>query len=137
MSYQNAIREILAVIDAAWAPTGNPIAYPNKAFTVPDGKTTWARVTLEHTAGAQRSIAQPTQLYTQLGTLIVQVFVPGGGGLGSGAQSDPVVLIQKALRGIQTPGGVFFMKVSPREVGTDGPWFQTNVSTVFQYDERT
>lgn len=137
MSYQNAVRAILGAIDAVWAPTGNPIAYPNRGFTVPDGKTTWARVTLEHTAGAQRTISQPTQLYTQIGTLIVQVFVPAGSGLGIAAQADPVALIQSALRGVQLAGGVFFMKVTPREVGIDGPWFQTNISAIFQYDERT
>lgn len=137
MSYQAAVRSILAAIDAVWAPTGKPIAYPNLAFTLPDGDVTWARVTIEHTAGFQRTISQPTQLYSQLGVCIVQVFVPYGGGLASAAQSDPVHLIQGALRGVQLPGGVFFMKVKPQEVGIDGPWFQTNVSGVFQYDERT
>jgi len=137
MSYQAAVRAIVARIDELWAPTGNPIAYPNRAFTLPQGNTTWARVTIEHTAGAQRSISQPDQLYTQLGTVIVQIFVPAGSGLSSSQNSDPVQLMQKAFRGVQLAGGVFFMRVSPKEVGIDGPWHQTNVSAVFQYDERT
>jgi uncharacterized protein DUF4128 len=136
MSYQAAVRAIIARIDELWAPTGFPISYPNLAFAIPTSGT-WARVTIEHTAGAQRTISQPDQLYTQLGTVIVQVFVESGRGLAIAANSDPIQLIQKAFRGVQLAGGVFFMRVSPKEVGRDGPWFQTNVSAVFQYDERT
>jgi hypothetical protein len=137
MSYQAAVRAIIARIDELWLPTGNLIAYPDRAFTLPAANATWARVTIEHTAGAQRTISQPDQLYTQLGTVIVQVFVPSGSGLASSQNSDPVQLMQSAFRGVQLAGGVFFMRVTPREVGIDGPWHQTNVTAIFQYDERT
>lgn len=138
-SYQQAVREILQVVNDAWAlaAPGLPILYQNMNTQLPATSTPWARVTLTHVTGNQRTINQPTQLYTQNGTLIVQVFVPTGQGIGSTVQANLVESMLKALRGKATPGGAFFMRVHAEEIGVSDHWFQTNVSAAWQYDQRT
>lgn len=134
--YQDAIRQILSVIDAAWAPTGHVINYPGKTEAVPSGSSPWARVTVRHTKSEQRSIPRAGQIYTGNGILIVQVFTPLGDGISSTLKANLVKIVQNALRGQDTPGGLFFMEVTPEEVGQSGHWYQTNVSARWQYDER-
>lgn len=126
---------MLKVVGDAWVTTGFPILYPNTNTQLPAASTPWARVELKHVTGNQRTISQPTQLYIQRGTLIVQIFVPSGQGIGSTQQATLVKLVQDSLRGKATPGGAFFMRVTPAEVGLSDHWYQTNVSCIWQYDE--
>jgi hypothetical protein len=138
MSYQLAVRAIMAAVEAAWLPSGFQMLWANKGSQIPAGTpTAWARTTVQSVLGEQRTISQPTQLYTERGTLITQIFTPPGAGVGTDLQAQLVGRIEGALRGKQLAGGVFFMKVSRSEVGQSGAWFQTNVSALWQYDERT
>lgn len=134
-SYQTAVRQMLALIQAAWAPTGFPVLYQNVNTQLPASSTPWARVTLTHVTANQRTLNRPTQLYTQNGTIIVQIFVPSGQGIGSTQQSTLVELTLNALRGRATLGGAFFMRVHAEEIGLSDHWYQTNVSAAFQYDQ--
>lgn len=135
-SYQDALRQIMSLIDAAWAPTGFIINYPNKVERIPDASTPWARVMIEITKSNQRTISRPGQIYTTSGILIIQVFTPVGTGISSTQTTDLVKLLLDALRGQDTPGGLFFMEVTPQPGKLSGHWFQTNVSSLWQCDER-
>lgn len=135
-SYQDAIRQALAPVAAAWAGTGFIINYPDVVENVPLTSVPWARVTLQHAQSDQRSISRPGQLYTSQGIMIIQVFTPQGSGISSTQKTSLVTLILSALRGQQTDGGLFFMRVTPKEIGASGQWYQTNISCQFQYDER-
>lgn len=137
MSYQQAMRAIMAALDAAWGPSGFQLLWTNKTTQIPTAAVAWARATVMSVQGEQRTISQPTQLYTERGTVIVQIFTPPGVGVATDLQAQLVGRIEGALRGKQLAGGVFFMKVSRSEIGQSGAWFQTNVSALFQYDERT
>lgn len=137
MNYQDSVRAILGAIDAAWTPTGLTLLYPNTSEQPPDDPVSWARLTLQHTTGSQRSIATQNQLYTEQGVLIVQIFTPAGQGLGGDEQSGLIKRIEDCLRAKDLPGGIFFMRVKRQELGISGMWWQTNVSGIFQYDERT
>lgn len=134
-SYQQAVREMLAVFQSAWLPTGFPVVYQNTNTQLPAASTPWARVTLTHVSGVQRSLNRPTQLYKQNGTIIVQIFVPSGQGIGSTQQATLVELVLNAFRGRATLGGAFFMRVHAEEIGLSDHWYQTNVSAAFQYDQ--
>ena len=134
--YQDAIRQALAPVASAWSGTGFIINYPDVVEKVPSASTPWARVTFQHVQSEQRSISRPGQLYTSQGIMITQVFTPQGSGISSTQKSDLVQLILDALRGQQTSGGLFFMRVTPKEIGASGQWYQTNISCFFQYDER-
>jgi hypothetical protein len=138
VSYLQALRAISAAIDAAWAPSGFQMLWANKTTQIPAGNpTAWARTKVESVKGEQRTISQPTQLYTQRGTAIIQIFTPPGAGMPTELQAQLVGRIEGALRGKQLAGGVFFINVSRAEIGISGGWFQTNVSAIWQYDERT
>ena len=134
--YQDGLRQLLGVVDAAWSPTGYIINYPNKVEKLPDGSAPWARVMVAPTKSEQRSISRPGQIYTSEGVLIVQVFTPSGDGISSTSATSLVKILLDSLRGQQTQGGLFFMDVTAQPIGKSGAWFQTNVSCRWQYDER-
>lgn len=133
---QDAYRQLLGTVSAAWATTGHPIFYPNTVEKLPSAVTPWARVQVLPTKSEQRTISRPGQIYTSNGVLIIQVFTPPGDGISSTLQTSLVKILTDALRGQQTLGGLFFMEVTSQPIGMSGAWFQTNVACRWQYDER-
>lgn len=143
LSFTQARDEILELFKAAWDTTGLGVVYddaptdtPTRAELANENVTGWARATVRHALGQQSSLANGTdgkRRYIREGNFIVQIFTPAGTGLRTADQYAKVVA--DALEGQETPGGVWFRNVSYREVGRDGPWYQTNVSATFQYDE--
>jgi hypothetical protein len=144
LTFTQARDEILSLFKTAWdaGATGVPVVYddspsdkPTSAELANENTTAWARVTVRHSIGRQASLSgtQAVRRWEREGTLFIQIFTSYGTGLQT-ADSLAKVAVD-ALEGATTPGGVWFRDVSFREVGIDGPWYQTNVVATFQYDE--
>lgn len=107
-------------------PDKNPLSAGNKP---------WARITVRHATGEQRSMGPPGgRIFTRRGVVTVQVFVPTG--------KQGLVLADRlgkvaadAFEGEETStGNVWFRNTTYREVGVDGNWFQVNALAEFEYD---
>lgn len=108
------------------SPSKNPLADGNKA---------WARVTVRHATGEQRSMGTAGgRIFTRYGIVTIQIFVPTGKqGLVLADRLGKVAV--DAFEGEETStGNVWFRNVTYREVGVDGNWFQVNVIAEFEYD---
>lgn len=144
LTFAQARDEILDLITDAWTTGASGIAmtYDDAPNDVPSGAaltsknvTPWARTTVRHEIGRAASISgsNGARRWLREGTVFVQIFTPEGTGLRT---ADTLVkVVVDALEGATTPGGVWFRNVSFKEVGPDGPWYQTNVSATFSYDE--
>lgn len=97
--------------------------------------TPWARAILTHQASNQATLAGDTGLrrYTRTGLITIQLFTPSG--LGSLPTDRYAEAFVAKFQGRSTPEGVWFRAVNAQEVGTDGPWQQTNITGTFEYDE--
>jgi hypothetical protein len=125
--------------DADSESMGIAVAWPDTKFAVPtsDGSS-WARVTLIHNpgAGGQATLSGDTgqRRYRRFGVITVQVFTPFGGG-----QTDSQALARVAMSAFEgvdlAPSGVIFRNARFTEVGQDGAWLQTNITSDFEYDE--
>lgn len=142
MNRTQARDEIYGVIKAAWDTTGLTMLFADvegdPESTQQTSKTepqSYARATIQHQDRFQTAIGNSNgqNRYEAQGVVIVQIFTPLGEGL-SNADAY-AILIQNALDGVRTSGGARFKNVTAREVGPDGPWYQTNVTAEFYYDE--
>lgn len=100
-----------------------------------DGNKPWARITVRHSSGGQRSMGGVGgRVFTHRGVVTVQVFVPAGKqGLVRADRLGKVAL--DAFEGEETSAGnVWFRNATYREVGVDNGWFQVNVTAEFEYD---
>jgi len=118
------------------------IIWDDKKDTPPDPNdttnaiaATWLRMTIKHSTGGQSSLsgAQATKRWTRTGYIAVQIFTPAGDGM---SRADDIIsIVLGAFEGKTTSGGVWFREFHPQEVGTSGPWQQTNVIGQFTFDE--
>lgn len=132
MNYTEAIRAMFGLINPVLAPLVSTIIYPNTATPVPtNGSVSWARVTLQHAQGRQRSIPTENQHHQNVGVLTIQLFQPTGRGL-AGNVAVPTLL--STLRNSPFMGSLFFKDVTSSEEGTSGHWYQTNILATFDYD---
>lgn len=103
-----------------------------------DGAVSWARFTMRHGFGTQRTIggSPGSKVFERTGIVTVQIFTPRGFGLLLGQRLGKICL--DIFEPGPSPLGVLFRDISAREVGTPAgdPWFQTNVQMDFEYDER-
>ncbi len=133
--------QILRVVTDAAISAGiksADIKYTSKASPKPAKDAPvrpWCRVTFRHEAGNKTSLTGDfgRSRFTRNGLLIVQVFAESGDGLVSSDQIIPV--IQQAMEGKTTSGGVQFLDVTANEIGEDGVWFNTNINARIEYDE--
>lgn len=95
----------------------------------------YARASVRHNVGDQETMgARGNRRYLSGGAFTVQVFTPIGDGHTLG---DAIVeVVKDAIRQVAPSLGVWFYTVRVSEIGTDGPWFQTNVDATFRYQER-
>ena len=135
-TFAQARDDILAVLKAAWDPTGHPMAWPSVAFTGPPlPPSPWARASIAHNAGRQATLAgaDGTRRWRRQGILTVQIFTGVGSGL---AVSDSLSkIVVDAFEGATTPRQIWFRNVRLIEIGPDGDWHQVNVLVEFEYDE--
>ncbi len=123
-----------AAIGAAVAPE---VRYEGVIQTsLPPNEAAWARVSMVTATGNQVAFGDNTgaRRYREVGIVTVQIFTP------LSAQSDlrdAAALAQVAVaafRGVETPGGVEFLNVTPTRVGPSEAWFQYNITADFNYD---
>lgn len=146
LTYEEARDYILDHFKSQWdanAPAVNggsapAVEYQNVApalSPLADGNKAWARVSVRHVSGEQRSFGGlGARVFTRYGLVTVQVFVPAG--------KQGLVLADRlgkvaadAFEGEETStGDVWFRNVSYREVGIDNGWFQVNAMAEFEYD---
>lgn len=135
--------EIISLFKSVWdvqAPNV-PLYYWDGTKNAPeptedsnDNPASWARITVRHTEGGQSALinVNGTRRYTYKGLVTVQIFTPARTGL---TAADALTMIAvDTFAGAATTGGIWFRNATPKEVGHDGPWFQTNVTADFEYD---
>ena len=133
---------VIRIVDDEWKSNGVTSAfqmqYDNVKSDKPgeDGATTqpepWGRTTVRIITAPQTT--QGRRRFETTGSLTVQVFTPFGDGHELGDQIVQVLLdILRAHVG--DTSGLWFFGIVPNEIGQDGPWFQTNVSASFRYQE--
>lgn len=128
---------VALVNDAACGVSPEPllVLWDDNEADVPREAIPWARTTIAHLTGQDAGLAgsSGSRRYERVGVITVQIFTPSGDGLS--LSDDLVAIIQGALQGVSTPEGVWIRSVTANEVGSDGPWFQVNVTGTFLYDE--
>jgi len=111
--------------------TTHDIAWENVTFTPPNGEP-WVRLTIREGEASLPAFGGGSNVYRHPGTVIVQVFTPDGTGDGQAREiADSVADI---FRGKRLSGVRFFDAPYINTVGTDGAWFQINVTMPFEYD---
>jgi hypothetical protein len=146
MTLEEARDYVLDLFSAAWTagtPALNSGVVPEVEYQNVDpgqsplarGNEAWARVSVRHEAGDQRSLGVTGgRVFTRFGVVIVQIFVPSG--------KHGLVLVDRlgnvalsAFEGKETSAGsVWFRNAAYREAGVDNGFFQANVTAEFQYD---
>lgn len=131
MSPQDAVDIILDIFKTAWEPRA--AFYEDVPGSAPTSEQTWARASVKHSDGNQTSMgsATGTRKFTDQGTVFVQVFSPVGDG--STASREAAKDVLNAFRDARDPS-VWFRNAKLNEVGSDGAFYQTNVSATFSYD---
>ncbi|MEQ1624983.1 MAG: hypothetical protein ABL870_09840 [Sediminibacterium sp.] len=106
--------------------------------TPPLPETPFLRVSIFHNFSRQATFAPGAKRYERSGLVTIQIFTP----LSSNLVAPNIALCEKlgiitrdAFEGKNTPGGVWFRNANLREVGSDGTWYQFNMSVEFNYDE--
>jgi hypothetical protein len=135
MTPTDAVDTMCGVFRDAWVAAGYDLAnvrWDDVTGAVTDEQVTWARVTIKHFAGPTRAFGQHRALYSNTGTLYVQIFTPAGGA--NQEAYDASYAVVSAYRGAIN-SGVSFRDTRIREVGVSGAFQQTNVLTDFSYDD--
>ncbi len=159
-SYDEVIEEAFGVLRTAWnagsvaivgGSTIPPIlledtdqtgAAPGTAPTVsdPTGGTrviasneAFARYSFKHKTGQNAAVGK--KLFRRDAVLMCQFFYPRRGGVGKAKAAALARLAQSAYESAGT-SHVNFVRVSLREVGPSGPWYQVNVSADAYWFER-
>lgn len=142
MNAQEAKNIILTVFKTKWdaikAAASAPLVYADPVYNdvpgvTPAGEQVWARATVRHHQGRQRSLSSDvgTRRFVSGGLLWVQVFAPiGDGSTAALAASQAIV---DAYRDAKT--SVLFRNVRLEEMGCEGAFERVDVKTEFEYDE--
>lgn len=113
-----------------------PITWGGLPYDPPDDLTPWTRCTIVHGDSDIVTLgAVGNRVWRTAGAVIVQVFTNVN--LSRQPSDDLVETAIDAFRGksVGTDPAVRFRKITAKEVGADGPWFQQNVTIMFDYDE--
>ncbi len=109
--------------------TGRPLPPNNK------NDRAWCRIMIAHVSGAQRTLRTEGELFENLGTVTVQIFTPSKDNAAPSLAQKLATVAKRAFMGKRTPN-VWFSNPRYQEVGREGVWYQLNVTTDFQWDER-
>ena len=136
---QEAVDLILNRFSDHWAANATgapPLAWDGLTFTPPRNLSPWARVTVRHgTSDIATLGGEGNRVWRSPGLVIIQVFTDLGAN--RKVNDDLVETAIAAFRGVSvgTDPRVRFRRIDAREIGADGPWWQTNVTVDFDYDE--
>lgn len=131
------VADLFRVVAAAQVPAW-PVAWPNMDFDKPGPAVTWARWTLNHVAGQQRTLAGTDGLsrYDKTGFVAIEIFTPLGKGVKLAYSAAQVAL--SAYEGKRTPSDVWFRNARIADDGEgqggDKGWWSTLVLVDFTYD---
>lgn len=132
---------INALFNAAWIAQASPppllyddVEPPDDGPKVPDGRTPFARIIVRHNIASQATLGEEgNRRFRRFGIVTVQIFSISGKGLTTNDQF--VTIAVDAFEGKSTGADeVEFKNVTPKEIGRDGNYFQTNVIAEFEYD---
>lgn len=130
--------EMLAVINTALTSydTGFPVEwYDDDSAKRPTNRQAYASVGVYHVSGRQVTMGTVAtgRTFRRYGYLEVLVHTPEGDGL---TLADKLAMIvQDALEGATTAGGVIFRNTQATEGGKSGSFRVTNISADFEYDQ--
>lgn len=102
----------------------------------PKNQVPWLRVRMIHTGGRQVTLANEIgqRRFRKTGIVAVQLFTPLGSSL---REPDRLgILLNNALEGASTPHDVLLRNVRLGEQGSDGHWYQVNITADFEYDSQ-
>ena len=134
LTFAQANDDILALLKAAWDPTGHEMFYDDIREQRETDQTPWAQVVVRHAAGQQDTLGGiGNRSFLRLGVVIVTINTPSGSGLSTAYALAKVVA--DAYEGVSSPNGVWFRNVRINELGRDGAFYRTNVLIDFEYSE--
>lgn len=134
LTFAQANDDILALLKAAWDPTGHEMFYDDIREQRETDQTPWAQVVVRHAAGQQDTLGGVgNRSFLRLGVVIVTINTPSGSGLSTAYALAKVVA--DAYEGVSSPNGVWFRNVRINELGRDGTFYRTNVLIDFEYGE--
>ena len=129
--------EILTHFTTAWDAQTPPVPtllYAHLRQAPPDSGN-WARVSVRHAAGEQRTIGAPGgRRFEHAGIVNVEIYVEAG--VDGFTTGDALVEVARnAFEGQSTaPDAVEFRNVRVSEQGADGRWDRVDVTADFEYD---
>lgn len=130
MGFDTGRKDVETRFQNYWGTT-TEVLYDNMT-RVPERGTPWVRLTINEGQSNIIGIAD-TNLYRNLGVIIVQVFVPEGQGTASARQlADQAAAI---FRGAQFGSGITCRAPQLANIGVIDGWYQINVSVPFFRDE--
>jgi len=134
----NAIDECAAIMkavyDAQWATMEMRWKGIERNEPAPSDNS-WFRYSMMHSDGGQASLScqHGERRWRREGLIIVQCFgLLSAGGMTLAQRMAESV--RDAYQGAATPGGVWFRDATTQEIGHDGPHYNVNAVTKFQYD---
>lgn len=122
---------------AANAPAPIPvIAWEDQVFDPPDTADSWVRVSVRHGDGDLITMGPVgSRVWRNDGVVIVQIFTRSGIGRENSDALAEVAILAFRGKSVGVSPCVRFRDIKPREIGPDGPWYQQNITTSFEYDE--
>lgn len=134
MTPSEAVDEMLSIFKTVWDDTGYTAIYTDVTGSKPVVQEPWARVTVKHAVGGQASLSDDTgkKIYTQVGTIFIQLFAPQGAGQVQARDLAQLVLVAYSKNG---GGSVWYRNQRMKEIGSDGAFDNTNVLIDFTYDD--
>tara|TARA_S200002703_G_C3658638_1_gene202256 strand:- start:112 stop:528 length:417 start_codon:yes stop_codon:yes gene_type:complete len=126
--------ELLTRIKSLWDTHANgaPLYYDNQDVDRPDSPTLFGRAIVRHGRGTRTTLG--INRFRRFGTVYVQIFVPQG--TGTITIRDLSDDIAHGLEDVPSSFGVRLQDVDINELGSDGVYFQVNISADFTYDRQ-
>lgn len=114
--------------------TSYSVYYEDVDKAEPGAREANFRIFIRHNEGDQDTLGGAgRRRFSRAGVVMVQVMAPFGDGFTLG---DALVTVARnAFEGVSTPNGVWFRRVSVKDVGKTGNFYQTNVTANFEYTE--
>jgi hypothetical protein len=139
---EEAVDAIYKRFTDEWETLATPplLLYDDFGQDIPNTDTPWARIQIRHNGGEQSTLQERGQReFERLGIITVQIFTP----LNDGRKAVDLYA-QTAMRAFERQaatkiGGtsvdeVWFRNTQTNEIGRNEGWYQTNITSQFEYD---
>ena len=133
MVLEEAVERIYQKFASEWGKTC-PVAYENKAFTVPKEDKPWCRITVRVFTSEQHNLRNEKNTdYRRVGSIFVQIYTAMNEG--TRLSSQLAKKVQDIFEGKAIATGLQCWNSTPRSTGPTEKWVQTSVETEFEYLE--